>query len=192
MLQTLLEAFRNFDSQALLYIQDNIRMGFLTPVMIFLSRIGDNGYVWIAITLLLLIFKKTRKAGLVSALALLGSLCVTNFWLKPEIARIRPYEVINDLTILVPKETDFSFPSGHTSAAFASAIAIACCSKKRLAIPCVILASLIAFSRLYVGVHYPTDVICGAIIGTLLACIMFWLFGAKEYKRRERKAAGRK
>jgi undecaprenyl-diphosphatase len=92
----------------------------------------------------------------------------------------------------VEKASDWSFPSGHASAAFASAVVIYKSRPKRLGVPCLILAFLIALSRLYVGIHYPSDVLCGMIIGTLIGLIVFWLFGERKYKRKARKARRRK
>lgn len=171
------------DGQILLFIQDHLRFEFLTPIVLVITKSGDKGALWILISLILLIFKKTRRVGFISLMALAGSLLITNIWLKNYVARIRPYEVIEGLNCLVNKPSEWSFPSGHATAAFASAVAIFKCRPKGIGIPCLIWAFLIAFSRLYVGVHYPLDVICGMIIGTLLGIIMFWIFGGKERRR---------
>ena len=155
----------------LLWIQENLRMNLSTPVMKLLSLLGDAGIFWIVLTLCLLVFKKTRRAGICSAFALILSLLICNILLKNTVARIRPYEMVEGLTILVKKPTDYSFPSGHSSAAFASATALLASlpgkNRRRWGILLLILAALIAFSRLYVGVHYPTDVLCGILIGIL-------------------------
>ena len=100
-----------------------------------------------------------------SALALLGSLIINNLILKNLIARIRPYEIINGLVPLIEKPTDYSFPSGHTGSSFAAACILYRKLPKRFGIPALILAILIGFSRLYLGVHYPSDVLCGIISG---------------------------
>ena len=120
MLQSLLQA----DGGLLLWIQENLRNPVLTPVMRAVTALGNYGIFWIALTLFLLIFPKTRKAGILSAIALTGSLLINNILLKPLVARIRPYEVIQGLELLVAKEHDFSFPSGHAGASFASAWAL--------------------------------------------------------------------
>lgn len=180
------------DGQILLLIQEHLRFAQVTPVVTFLTRLGDSGFIWIVISIILLFPKKTRRAGILSLVALLGSLCITNFWLKNFVARVRPYEVVQGLTCLVEKASDWSFPSGHASAAFASAVVIYKSRPKRLGVPCLILAFLIALSRLYVGIHYPSDVLCGMIIGTLIGLIVFWLFGERKYKRKARKARRRK
>lgn len=192
MLNTILDFLSKLDGQTLLFIQDHLRFEALTPYMIFVTKLGNGGLIWIVITFLLLFPKRTRRAGILSALALLASLCVTNLFLKNYVARVRPYEVIDGLNCLVKKASDWSFPSGHASASFASAVVIFKSRPKRLGVPCMILAFLIACSRLYVGIHYPSDVVCGAIIGTLLALIMFWLFGERSYKKKAKRKAKRR
>lgn len=191
-MDAILNTLLNLDGQILLFIQNYLRFEELTPWVVRLTKLGNMGIVWIVISILLLFPKKTRRAGILSLLALLGSLCVTNFFLKNYVARIRPYEVVNGLNCLVEKAKDWSFPSGHSSAAFASAMVIYKSRPKRLGIPCMILAFLIALSRLYVGIHYPSDVICGAIIGALIGLIVFWLFGEREYKKKARRARRRR
>lgn len=188
----IINALLNLDGQILLFIQNYLRFSELTPWVIRLTRLGNMGIIWIVISILLLFPRKTRRAGILSLLALLGSLCITNFFLKNYVARVRPYEVVNGLNCLVAKAKDWSFPSGHASAAFASAVVIYKNRPKRLGVPCMILAFLISLSRLYVGIHYPSDVICGAIIGALIGLILFWLFGEREYKRKARRARRRR
>ncbi len=180
------------DGQVLLFIQEHLRFSEITPAVTFITRLGDSGFIWIVLSIILLFPRKTRRAGILSLVALAGSLCITNFWLKNYVARVRPYEVISGLDCLVEKASDWSFPSGHASAAFASAVVIYKSRPKRLGVPCMILAFAIALSRLYVGIHYPTDVICGMLIGTLIGLIVFWLFGEKKYKRKARRRARRR
>lgn len=159
------------DGQSLIWIQENLRFAFLTPIMKFITHLGDAGIFWILLTLGLLIFKKTRRVGIMSAVALLGALIIDNIILKNLVGRIRPYEVVDGLQCLIGAQKDFSFPSGHTGSAFASAVVCFKELPKRYGIPFLVLAFLIAFSRLYVGVHYPTDVLAGMVIGTMLALL---------------------
>lgn len=161
----MIEALVNADKIILLFLQDVIRNPVLTPFFIFVTKLGNAGAIWIALTVILLIPKKTRKIGCMSALALLGSLIINNLILKNLIARIRPYEIINGLVPLIEKPTDYSFPSGHTGSSFAAACILYRKLPKRFGIPALILAILIGFSRLYLGVHYPSDVLCGIISG---------------------------
>lgn len=159
------------DGDILIWIQENLRNGILTPIMKFITSLGDNGMIWIAVAVLLLMFKRTRQAGAGVALAMLMNLLVLNVIIKNLAARIRPYEAVEGLTRLVPAETSYSFPSGHAGHAFAAAVVILVMLPKKYGIPAIILAVAIAFSRLYVGVHYPTDVLAGCLIGTIIAAI---------------------
>ena len=145
-------------------IQHLLRNEFLDAVMPFISSLGNAGIFWILLTVVLLIIPKTRKAGVASAIALVLMLVTGNMILKPLIARLRPFTVNTAIELLIPPPSDFSFPSGHTFASFASATAILK-NNRRLGIPAIILAVLIAFSRLYLYVHYPTDILGGVLVG---------------------------
>lgn len=166
-----METLMELDGNILLWIQDNLRNDILTPVMKCLSRIADNGLIWIVIAVLLLLFSGTRKVGFTVGLSLLSNLLVMNLILKNLVARVRPYEAIDGLTRLVPAERSFSFPSGHAGHAFAAAVVLYCMLPKKYGIPALVLAGLISVSRMYVGVHYPTDVLAGAVIGTGIALL---------------------
>ena len=159
------------EAKILLWIQEHLRAAWLTPIVKGITYLGEVGWFFILLTLVLLCVKKTRKLGWQAGAALLINLLFCNLTLKPLIHRIRPYEVIEGLTILIGAQSDFSFPSGHASAAFAFATVMLLRAPKRYSVPTAILAVLICFSRLYVGVHYPTDVLFGAAIGALAAWI---------------------
>lgn len=165
----MLETLLNIDGGFLLFIQENVRNPVLDSIMIFITTLGDGGMIWIAATILLLIPRKTRKVGIMSAVALLGSLLINNNLIKNIVQRPRPYVTFNDIRILIPTPSEFSFPSGHTSSSFAAAGVFYSNLPKKFGIPAVILAGLIGLSRMYVGVHYPTDVIAGVIMGILLS-----------------------
>jgi undecaprenyl-diphosphatase len=140
----------------------------LDNFMIALSWLGNNGLVWCVLAVLFLARAPTRRAGLLCALALLLSLILCNLLLKNLVARPRPYETLPWLRPLVPPLPDFSFPSGHACASCAAAAALAWSGlSKKWAIPAFALALLISFSRLYVGVHYPSDVLGGLLLGLL-------------------------
>ena len=131
--------------------------------------LGDAGWFWIILGIVLLIPKKTRKAGIAALAALAIGALITNVALKNIIARIRPYEVVEGLKLLIEPQSDFSFPSGHTCASIGAALAMYPFLERKWGIPLVILAVLISLSRLYVGVHYPTDVLGGAVVGAFAA-----------------------
>ena len=173
------------DGNILLYIQENLRFDFLTPIMIFLTYIGDAGIVWIVLSALFLMFKKTRKTGIMTSSALIFDLVTVNVLLKNIVARVRPYEVIEGLEILIEKQSDFSFPSGHTAASFGFVSVLWFNKNKKLWFPLTVLAILISYTRLYVGVHYPTDILGGALVGTLcgLFAVLVINFIEKKIKK---------
>lgn len=159
------------DETILLFAQEHLRSFLLTPAMIFLSGLGTAGIIWIALGILLLAFKKTRFGGVALLITLGLSWVVNDCVFKPIFQRPRPYLVIRELLPLVPRRTDFSFPSGHTATAFASAYALTRLLDKRWAW-IYILSALIAFSRIYLGMHYPTDVLGAILTGTLTAAVL--------------------
>ncbi len=134
--------------------------GFLDTILPIITAFGNAGIGWIILSLLLLCIPKYRKAGLAMALALIFCLLIGNLTLKPLVARMRPYSYFPDMTLLIPPEKDFSFPSGHTFASFAAATALFLHHKKEGAA-----AYILAFSRLYLYVHFPSDVLAGLILG---------------------------
>ena len=162
------------EGNILLWIQENLRSAALTPVMEFITHLGDTAFIWIAMAAVFFVFKRTRMTGLQVLAALLGSLLINNLILKNFIARVRPYEVVGGLALLIEKQPDWSFPSGHSASSFAAAPVIFL-NHPRTGWPALVLAALIAFSRLYVGVHYPTDVLFGALSGILIGTAVFRL-----------------
>ena len=171
MLQWLLQA----DGGALLWIQDTLRCAFLDPVLTVYSKLGNAGLLWIVLSLVMLCFPKTRRAGFVSLVAMLLGLLCTNVVLKHLVGRTRPWLVVEGLVPLVAEPDPNSFPSGHTCAAFAAASAWWRTLPRRwMRVTGVVLAALMAFSRLYVGVHFPSDVLAGLAVG-LLCGWLAWL-----------------
>ncbi|MBR5373004.1 MAG: phosphatase PAP2 family protein [Oscillospiraceae bacterium] len=183
----------NWEFTFLDWIQQTLRCTFLDWIMPIISLFGDGGVFWIIVTLGLLICKRTRRYGVVSAIALILCLCVGNMLLKPLFARIRPFDVQSSVELLVTAPKDYSFPSGHTQAAFAVAVSL-CIWKKRVGIPVLLFACLIAFSRMYLYVHYPTDILGGMISGTLFAfagniIANNFIYGEKQQPGKELKAS---
>ena len=158
----------SFDLPILDWIQSNMKSDLMDTIMPIITMFGDDGIFWIACAVLLLFFPTTRKIGIGMGIAMATGLLVCNVTLKPLIARIRPYDMQAELGVTIQLLTermhDFSFPSGHTIASFEAATVLLKNSKK-MGIPAMILAVLIAFSRMYLYVHYPTDVIFSVFAG---------------------------
>ncbi len=148
------------------FIQNTFSCGFMDAIMPAVSFLGNAGWIWILAGVSMAIIPKTRKIGITVCIALLLSLIICNLTLKPIVNRIRPYDIKEGIELLITKPHDASFPSGHSSASFAAAVATVFYNKK-IGIPAMVLAALIAFSRLYLYVHFPTDVLGGIILGSL-------------------------
>lgn len=166
--------FFALDGNILLWIQEFVRISFLNPLVALYTHLGDAGLLWIVLSVLMLCFKKTRKAGLLALLALALGTLVTNMALKPLVARPRPWLTVEGLFFLVEEHDPNSFPSGHTCAAFAAAgVWFMTLPKRWMGITGLVLAMLMGLSRLYVGVHFPSDVLVGAAVGLLCAWLVW-------------------
>lgn len=152
----------------------SLRTEWLDTILPVISSFGDKGIGWIILSVLLICIPKYRKAGITMAMALIFCLLIGNLTLKPLIARPRPYSYFPEMTLLVAPLADFSFPSGHTFASFAAATGLFLHYKKA-GIAAYVLAAVIAFTRLYLYVHFPSDVIAGIILGILSGYISFRL-----------------
>ncbi|MDD6208742.1 MAG: phosphatase PAP2 family protein, partial [Clostridiales bacterium] len=159
----------NLDSSILLFLQNQVRNPVLDSFFLFITTLGNAGMIWIALSFILLFSKKTRKAGVMGFCALLLTLLINNLLIKNVVGRTRPYEVVRGLVPLIKKQMGASFPSGHSACAFAAASVFYRTLPKKYGIMALVLAVLISFSRLYVGVHYPSDVLVGMINGVLLS-----------------------
>lgn len=156
------------DFMLLNFIHDHFQMKLLDDTMPFITSLGNYGSVWIALAAGLLMTKKHRKVGLALIYALILELIISNAILKPTVARIRPCDINTAVDLLITLPHDFSFPSGHAGASFAAFFAIWFSRPRpKLWVPVLVLASLIAFSRLYLYVHFPSDVLAGVVIGAL-------------------------
>ena len=170
------EFFVQIEGPILLWIQEYLRSDLLTPLVTFITHLGDGGRLWIALTLLFLVLPRLRRTGFLMMCSLLLNTLLNNIILKNLVARTRPYEIVEGLVSIVGPQSDFSFPSGHTGCSFAVAVVIFLMCPRKVGVPALVLAVLISLSRLYVGVHFPTDVIVGAIIGTAAAvfvCLVY-------------------
>ena len=153
---------------AILYALNNIHTSILNIIMIFLTYLGEKGIFMILLSIILMFNNKTRKCGIFMLISLAVGLIIGNGIIKNLVARQRPCWIDPTINLLIANPKDFSFPSGHTLAAFETAVTIFLFNKK-YGIPAIIIATLIGISRLYLFVHFPTDVLGGAILGTAIA-----------------------
>lgn len=161
---------KSIDTNIILFFGHKVQNSFLNPIMIFFTKIADMGLIWIFIGFILIINKKYRKVGITAITALIINSILGEGLIKNIIQRSRPFTIINNINLLIPAPTSYSFPSGHTSSSFACAIVIAYYLRKLL-IPSISLAIIIAISRLYLQVHYPSDIIGGILLGIISAIL---------------------
>ena len=185
--EVIMEQLSLLELKILDFIQENFQCRFLDVFFSTVTKLADSGIFWILLAVIFLFFKKTRKTGLMMGVALLCGLIVGNLTLKPLIGRIRPYDLNPGVSLLIDKLHDFSFPSGHTLSSFEGATVLLI-RDKRFGIPAMILAAIIALSRLYLYVHYPTDVLAGAVLGITFGILAVSIVNAIDKKRKELKA----
>ncbi len=177
-----------FEASIILWIQENLR-GPMDAVVKFITYLGDDGILWIAMGIVLLFWKKTRPIGITVLISLLFDYLIINVALKALIARPRPFVVNELITPLVTNVSPYrSFPSGHSGGSFSAMFALYKWVPKKIGIPALILATMVALSRLYVGVHYPTDIIAGYIIGFICSVLANYIVRWTMKKLEERKA----
>ncbi len=175
-----MEAILAFDFQILDWIQ-MIRFDLLDWLMVVITHMGDAGIVWIVLGLALCVKKKYRPYGLMVLGSLLLGLLLGNLTLKPLIGRLRPFQVREGVVLLIAPPGEFSFPSGHTLSSFEAAFVLRYMDK-RAGRAALVLAALIAFSRLYLYVHFPTDILGGILLGAVNAALIILVgkhFGVK-------------
>lgn len=181
-----------WEAEFLSWLQ-NIRTPFLDTVMAGLSVLGDYGIFGIIVGIMLVVFKKTRRTGIEALIAMALAFIVGNLIIKNVVARVRPYDAYEYLAPLVRKPGDWSFPSGHSTNVFACATAIFL-NHKKAGIAALIVAGLVAFSRLYNCVHFPTDVFAGVFIGVVFAVLTHYFVypagekGVRQLRRRKEDA----
>lgn len=161
---------QNIDFMILDSIQNLIRCTFLDEVLAFITHLGDTGVIWIATGIIMLFFRKYRKCGVMVLASLVLCAVLTSGVIKPLVGRMRPFQIREFVPFIAPPG-GYSFPSGHTSSSFTAATAIFLFHRRGGAVAYV-LAALIAFSRLYFYVHFPTDVLTGAVLGILCAVLI--------------------
>lgn len=180
-----MELIQNIDDKILMFIQENICNPFLNKLMPIITSLGNAGIVWIVIAIALLLSNKYRKYGVIMSIALILSLIIGNVIIKTLVARPRPCHINTDIKLLIGVPLDSSFPSGHTMSSFAAA-AVLWYMNRKIGIVAMILAITIGFSRMYLYVHYPSDVFCGMIIGVLIGVFSIQLFTLLQKKYPEK------
>lgn len=165
------------------FIRGHFSGGLTDRIMLFITHCGDKGYIWIAAALVMCTSKKYRRCGITLIFGLLAGVLVGNVLLKNIVCRERPCWIreLDELLIAMPR--DYSFPSGHTLSSFLAASVIVC-RHKLTGIIAFVIATLIAFSRMYLYVHFPTDIIGGAVIGSAVGLAA--VFVAEKYFFRSR------
>ena len=163
-------AMRSFEFALLDWIQGNLRNPVMDLLMPAVTTLGNGGLIWIALAGILLLIPRYRKAGAAVLAGLALEVICCNLVLKPLIARVRPCDVNTAVQLLVARPDDFSFPSGHTCVSFAASLVYLRMLPRPWGAASVVLAAVIALSRLYVGVHYPSDVLGGFLVG----CLVSW------------------
>lgn len=161
-----------------LYFLQELHNPVLDKIMLFVTSLGNEGLLWIGIAVVMLFFKKYRKCGISIGVALLLMEITGNLVLKELIMRDRPCWIDPTVELLLKAPSSYSFPSGHTFAGFAASVTIFLNHKKE-GIAAIIVASLIAFSRMYLFVHFPTDILGGMVFGTGIAVLVY--FGMKKF-----------
>ncbi|GFP77722.1 phosphatase PAP2 family protein [Clostridium fungisolvens] len=179
----MISAIYGIDNSILDFISNNLHSLWLDKLMISLTDLGDGGIIWIAIALGLIVSKKYRKSGFMLLMAILLGALFGEMIIKNIVQRARPFTHVPGMELLIKKPNSYSFPSGHTTASFAAAGILSYCFRKyRVAF--YLLAALIAFSRLYLYVHYPSDVLGGIVLGSLSCLLTIYIFN--KYINKER------
>ena len=167
-----MEKFFEWEYRFMMFLQNSIRGPLQNKVMWCITSLENAGFLSIAACLALLLQPKWRRVGEAATVSMILEFLVVNLLLKNWVARVRPYHLLED-------PADYSFPSGHTGAAFAVASVMFLGMPHSIGVPALIVASLIGFSRIYLGVHFPTDVLGGVVIGCAAGFVAWKLTGGK-------------
>ena len=161
------------------FIQDYIKNPVFDFIIPKVTVLGNAGIIWIVVAVVMLCIPKYRKNGIALATGLIACLLLGNLFLKPLVARVRPFDVAEGIKLLIAAPTDFSFPSGHIYSSVVGAYVLSK-TDKRFGYVAIPLAVLIAFSRLYLYVHYPTDILGGILLGGLISVVLHFVFFKKK------------
>ena len=198
-----MDSFTQFDGNLLIGIQHALNADWLTPVMKVITLFGESGIFWIMVCLLLILLRKTRRLGIICAFSLLLTFISCNLILKPLVDRVRPWVTFQMVNAMLPPPGDPSFPSGHSANSmgpawgmFLATMPVKTASGRsydevrclgwngdglsprtmhKVSIAAIVLAVLIGVSRLYLGMHYPSDVVCGLLLGMIAATIVYFI-----------------
>ena len=167
---------------SILYALQELHNPVLDAIMVFITKLGDDGILWISIGVLCLFFKKHRKMGVQVLLSMLLATIIGNLILKNIFARPRPCDIDAAVALLVSRPHGHSFPSGHSINGMVAAMSLFL-NNKKIGIPALVLAGLIGFSRLYLFVHFPTDVLGGFALAILIAIALDQILHKIQLKR---------
>lgn len=174
----------DWDAGVLMWIRDNLSCGFLDAVMPVISRICTADIIWFIAVLLMIRDRRTRKAGTVLLLALVISILIVNIILKPAVGRIRPYDAL-DVPIIVSPSSEYSFPSGHTTGVTVMASVLLLSGYRKAGYGMSVFVVMVMFSRMYLFMHYPTDIMGGILAGIASVAFAFAVLEIYEIGRSE-------
>lgn len=173
----IVDVIQKIDWMLLHMIQENLRMDILDKAMPIITTLGNYGAVWIVLALILLIPRRTRRTAILILIGLAAAFLIGSVFLKEFIARPRPCWVDDSVLLLISEPKDYSFPSGHTLIGTVFCFLINRVNKV-IGFFAVILMLLIAFSRMYLYVHFPSDVLAGLVLGVIFGALI-WLIGGR-------------
>lgn len=160
------EFITQWDFSLLYFIQENLRTVFLDNVMVPFTTVFNAGFIWFVLCAVLLVFRKTRSTGVLILLSMAVAYLIGEVGIKNMVCRLRPCVVDSSVSLALEIPRSYSFPSGHTASSFAAASAVFSVNKKWGA-GALCVAALVGFSRLYLFVHFPSDVLLGMLLGVL-------------------------
>ena len=169
-IMTPIDSIPMFDFNVIKFIQDNFHNPVSDAIFPFITHLGEAGAIWIAAAIIMVCFKKSRKCGILALCAMTVTFLFGEVFLKNVVCRVRPCNQFPEVAMLITRPRSFSFPSGHSASSFAAATIIFWFNKK-FGLLAIATAALIAFSRVFLFVHYPTDILAGALLGILISML---------------------
>lgn len=170
----------------ILYTINSLHNEILDKIMILITSLGNAGFIWILIAIILIFKENTRKCGILILISIFVGAIIGNVIIKNLVARERPCWIDENIKLLIKNPKDYSFPSGHTMASFAASTIIWLYNKK-MGIIAICLSFLIAFSRMYLFVHFPTDVVAGTLLGITISLLVYYSYKKSERYQIEKK-----